>query len=247
MRGERLTRLWLPLSETISGIAFPRPSASRILHSRWFRQIAEVLRYAGKESFMRLIHSSRRERAAAQTGCLHRRIPMSGMPKSSQDQPLPASDLLSLDEARNRLAVIWMGGGGIFIIILVLQCLLNVYDDKVQEVWGWALPTIMPTLGMIVAVLGYTALDPYASGTVVRRSFFRAAWWLSLFYISLVLLTVLIQPFAPPAKDYHLGSMHLSNLWLGPVQGLVATALGVLFVSKRKPNEETDSSKRPTV
>ena len=91
----------------------------------------------------------------------------------------------------------------------------------------------MPTLGMVVSVLGYTALDPTVSEAVVRKSFLSVAWWLSAFYLALILLTILIQPFtaAEPAQ-----LMRLSNLWLGPVQGLVASALGVLFVSKRKRN-----------
>jgi hypothetical protein len=110
--------------------------------------------------------------------------------------------------------------------------LLGTFGDKVQEVWGWALPTIIPTLAMIVTVLGYTALDPSTSTAIVRRSFFRISWWLSLFYLLLILLTILIQPFLSSMND-RLQAMRISNLWLGPIQGLVASSLGVLFVTKR--------------
>lgn len=75
-------------------------------------------------------------------------------------QPLPTADLLPLEIARNSLFVVSAAGTGPFILILVVQSLLGTFGDKVQEVWGWALPTIMPTLAMIVTVLGYTALDP---------------------------------------------------------------------------------------
>lgn len=146
--------------------------------------------------------------------------------------PVPAADLLPLDKARNSLVVVWTVGSGPFILILVVQSLIGTFGDKVQDVWGWALPTIMPTLAMIVTVLGYTALDPYSSLTVVRRSFFRVSWWLSLFYLLLILLTILIQPFLPSISA-RLQAMRVSNLWLGPIQGLVASALGVLFVTKR--------------
>jgi hypothetical protein len=150
--------------------------------------------------------------------------------------PLEPADLLDLDKARNRLAGLWIFGVGLFIVILVFQSLLNRYDDKVQDVWGWALPTILPTLAMIITVLGYTALVPSTSGEVVRRSFFWIAYGLSAFYLFLVLVVVLVQPFQSPGSD-PVNAMHLSNLWLGPIQGLVASALGVLFVSKRKRGE----------
>jgi hypothetical protein len=150
---------------------------------------------------------------------------------------MPATNFLTLETARNRLAAIWLILVAPFILILVLQSLIGVYGDKVQEVWGWALPTILPTLGMIITVLVYTALDPSASAAVVRRSFFRISCGASLFYLLLVLLTVLIQPYLP-ATAARVNAMRLSNLWLGPIQSSVASALGVLFVSKKPAVQE---------
>jgi len=144
---------------------------------------------------------------------------------------LPPDKLVPLDHVRTRLAILWLGTAGAIILTLVIQSLRQVYGTSVQEVWGWILPTLMPTLGLIVTVLGYTALDRRVIETVVRRSFFVLAFWLSASYLFLVLLTILIQPFT--AAD-PVGLMRMSNLWLGPFQGLVASALGVLFVSKRR-------------
>ena len=47
-----------------------------------------------------------------------------------------------------------------------------------------------------------TALDPVFSASVVRRVFFNIAFWLSTLYLTLVLLTTLVQPIAAnaPAK-----------------------------------------------
>jgi hypothetical protein len=144
---------------------------------------------------------------------------------------LPPDKLVPLDHVRTRLAILWLGTAGAIVLTLVIQSLRQVYGTSVQEVWGWILPTLMPTLGLIVTVLGYTALDRRVIETVVRRSFFVLAFWLSASYLFLVLLTILIQPFT--AAD-PVGLMRMSNLWLGPFQGLVASALGVLFVSKRR-------------
>lgn len=142
--------------------------------------------------------------------------------------------ILPLDVARARLTSVWFIGAGITIVLVVLQSLLGHYGNKTQEAWGWLLPTVMPTLTLIVTVLGYTALDPAFAKTFVRRTFLRVAIWLSILYLFLVLLTVAIQPFVSLDPTRALDLMRMSNLWLGPLQGLTASALGVLFVSKKE-------------
>jgi len=148
---------------------------------------------------------------------------------SADKLKIAESRLMSLDSVRSRLAVVWLGGGSVIFLLVVLQSLLGKFGDKTQEAWGWLLPTILPTLGMIITVLGYTALDPLRSRSFVRKDFFRVAFGLSMLYMVLILLTILVQPLttADPVQ-----LMHTSNLWLGPCQGLVASALGVLFASR---------------
>jgi hypothetical protein len=147
---------------------------------------------------------------------------------------VPSNKLIPLDNVRVRLAIVWLTGGCLVLVTLAIQSLLHAYGTLTQEAWGWFLPTLTPTLGMIITVLGYTALDPLASGSVVRRAFFLIAFSLSVFYLALVSLTVFIQPFASSTPEERISLMRTSNLWLGPVQGAVASALGVLFVSKQK-------------
>ena len=159
------------------------------------------------------------------------------MPKApvARKKHMPSADLSSLDDVRTWLAAIWLGGCALILLIVVLQSLLGKFGGQTQDAWGWLLPTIMPTLSMIIAVLGYTAMDPNRSESVVRKSFSRIATYLSTLYLVLILMTILVQPLTsvPPQE-----LMNLSNLWLGPFQGLVASALGVLFVSKQpKPDE----------
>jgi hypothetical protein len=160
------------------------------------------------------------------------------------DQPNPESRLhqmsiardrkvISLDAVRGALAKVWVIGAGFVIVILVLQSLFGRFGDKTPDAWGWLLPTVMPTLLLIITVLGYTALTPAFSRSVVRRDFFRVACWLSIGYLMLVALTVLVGPFAAADGTAMVRLMQMSNLWLGPLQGLVASALGVLFVSKQ--------------
>ena len=157
-----------------------------------------------------------------------------GTPASA---PLVA-EVIPMDSVRNRLATVWLAGAGLVVIVVVLESLLDRFDDKTQDAWGWLLPTIMPTLGLIITVLGYTALDPVFSSSVVRKTFFRIAMVLSIAYLGLVALTVLIAPFAVTTGAEMVNLMHTSNLWLGPGQSLVASALGVLFVTKREVKDD---------
>lgn len=156
---------------------------------------------------------------------------LAAMPATANDD----DQMLSLDRVRTLMAALWLGLGITIFLIVVLQSLLGKFGTDTQNAWGWLLPTIMPTLGMIVTVLGYTALDPNFSKTVVRKSFFWVAFALSAIYLLLILMTIAIQPFVPSRNPIEL--MHTSNRWLGPIQGLVASALGVLFVSKQKKAE----------
>ena len=148
----------------------------------------------------------------------------------------PEGGLQPLDLVRTRLAALWFAGACLVLSLVVLQTLNGRYGDHIQEAWTWLMPNLMPTMGTILAGLGYTALDPHRSRTVVRSSFYRLAFWLSSFYLALVLLTILIAPTRPEGVTGKgaVELMHTANLWLGPLQGLVATALGVLFASKQK-------------
>ena len=156
-------------------------------------------------------------------------------PGPAPRKKISSADLSPLDQVRTRLAAIWLGGCSLILLIVVMQSLLGKFGGQTQDAWGWLLPTIMPSLSMIIAVLGYTAMDPNRSASVVRKSFYQIAQYLSVLYLILILLTILVQPLtAVPPQEL----MNLSNLWLGPFQGLVASALGVLFVSKQpKPGE----------
>lgn len=155
-------------------------------------------------------------------------------------QPSQAdAELVPLERVRTRMASLWLIGGLLILFVLVFQSLMGRYGGKVAEVWGWLLPTLMPTLTMILTVLGYSALSAALSGVIVRRDFFTIAFWLSAFYLTLVALTILIQPWAATTPDEALALMQMSNLWLGPMQGLVSAVLGVLFVTRQKPSATT--------
>jgi cytochrome bd-type quinol oxidase subunit 2 len=144
---------------------------------------------------------------------------------------------IPLEQARNSLAKVWFIGAGIVFFILVLQSILGKYEGSLQEVWAWFVPTVLPTLALMLGVIGASALTEDQDRRKVKEFFFTLSKYLSLFYLLILTATILLEPFSntPGIKLYN-----LSNYWLGPIQGLVVAAISVLFASQDK-----DAGARP--
>ena len=147
--------------------------------------------------------------------------------------------LIRLEKARWRLAVIWFSSCGLIFLILVAQSIGGAYGDQLQRAWGWALPNFLPTLALMVSVFTADALTPLSgAATYVRKNFCYLAIGLSIFYILLILISLVAQPLvgeiidAPDLITARLKFLEMSNMWLAPLQGLVIASLGVLFFLK---------------
>lgn len=149
-----------------------------------------------------------------------------------------AVNMVALEHARWRLGTVWFLGSGVVFILLVIQSLTGAYGERTQGVWGWALPNFLPTLMLMLGVFAGTALTDEAESDRmrVRNSFLILATGLSAFHLLCLLLTLLIQPFIPALSNGTVRDpmeiFETSNLWLGPMQGLVGGAIGALFFSK---------------
>ena len=162
------------------------------------------------------------------------------------------SGMISLEKARYRLARLWFIGVGIIFLLLVVQSFSNVYEGRLDEVWSWALPTVIPTISLILSVLGANAIEQVGVSStdtgMLRRRFYTIVYWLSVFYLLLILVTILLQPIAVfmNANDQFsaVDVLRRSQLWLSPVQGLVISAMGILFFSKKfAPSQNTEKNK----
>ncbi len=138
------------------------------------------------------------------------------------------SERTDVARGQRQLAAVWLTGGGVLFLLMIGQTMLGRYGAQTARAWSWLLPTVLPTLSLIVGAVAYEARRSPASATVDRFAY-RVAFWLSVAYLALVLVTQLGQPVTGLSP---LAMMDLSNLWLGPVQGLVGIALGVFFVSR---------------
>jgi len=141
---------------------------------------------------------------------------------------------IPLEQARNSLAKVWFIGAGLVFLILVVQSILGKYEGSLQEVWAWFVPIVVPTLSLMLGVMGATALTEGGDKRRVKNFFYKLSSQLSLFYLSILTATILLEPFSntPGVKLYS-----LSNYWLGPIQGLVVAAISILFASQDKDEQ----------
>jgi hypothetical protein len=111
------------------------------------------------------------------------------------------------------------------------------YGGRETEAWGWFTPNIVPTIGLILATLATTASGKDAGDKQVSIFFFLITLLLSLLYVVVFDLIFFLEPLvdAPPLEIFK-----RSSLFLGIIQGLVTTTLGVFFIRNAKSGNDDD-------
>lgn len=139
------------------------------------------------------------------------------------------SDTVSLKRCRQIVATVWCVGAGVPLLILVVQSLIGHFGGSTRDVWAWYLGCVLPTVGLIGAVLGAGALQPHTQNNrSVDAFFYKWAIGLSVVYLGCIWLVVFIAPI----RQLDEGLLELARdaaVWLAPLQGLVTAALGVVF------------------
>jgi hypothetical protein len=67
--------------------------------------------------------------------------------------------MIPIEDVRSGLFLVWSFGAGIPLLILILQSLAGRYGAEVQSVWSWFIPTVVPSISLMLGVLGATALS----------------------------------------------------------------------------------------
>lgn len=147
---------------------------------------------------------------------------------------------ISTAASKRHLATLWFIGSGALFFLVLVQTSLNVYGDKNGEVFTWLLPTIMPSLSLVVGALvldwakGQHAVPPLSS------YLFQATFWLSAGYLASVLAVFLLRPLSTLEP---IQILRQANIWLGPFQGLVSATMGAFFSNSAQ--ERTTSGTTP--
>jgi hypothetical protein len=133
---------------------------------------------------------------------------------------------VSIRYCKRQLARLWFAGAGIVSLLVLLQSLHGRYGAEVAQAWSWLLPTLVPTLSLIIGQRVFDAVQS-TPDRATDRFLYRLTASLSSVYLLAVLLVVLLQPLSTPGP---IELMVQSNVWLGPMQGLVIAPMGAFFV-----------------
>ncbi len=137
---------------------------------------------------------------------------------------------ISFSKGQQRIAILWFCGGGLAMIILIAQSIAGTWGTWVSDAWSWLLPTILPTLTLIVTTVVVESTQQRTSRTEVNSFAYYLCLGLSAFYLICV-VTILIAVNFVQTKPLEL--MKMSSLWLAPLQGLLSGIIGVFFVKQR--------------
>jgi hypothetical protein len=137
---------------------------------------------------------------------------------------------ISLFNAKRRLVALWFVLSAVIFGLIVFHTISGGFEGKSNEVWEWLLPNIAPALLLILVFFLYDLdSDSNCNPRLAPRFLYMLAFGLSLAYLLAVLIVILLQPIS------HFSGMTLmrgSNLLLGPFQGLVCAAVGLLFMQR---------------
>jgi hypothetical protein len=137
------------------------------------------------------------------------------------------SKMVSTYLCKKHLALIWFIGGIFLFLLFALQSILGKYGNGTAEAWNWFLPSIMPSLSLVLGVIVLDVARGGSKKTKIDRFIYHLVFFLSIIYLLLVVSIPLLQPLTGTDP---LELMKRSNLWLAPFQGLVSAGLGIFFV-----------------
>lgn len=146
---------------------------------------------------------------------------------------------ISIIKIQNQLQLIWYIGAAVLFLILVASTFSEAFvtttiegpKQQADKVWAWFIPLICPTLILIAATAFANAKTTGRNTKTIKTSFGRFVQYLSLFYLLMLTLIVAGWPLLP--QENPLDTITLSNYFLGPIQGLVVTCVGNIFIQSR--------------
>jgi hypothetical protein len=149
-------------------------------------------------------------------------------------------DRVPMKRCQRRIVLTWAVGVLPASAILMAQALWNTYGEKTVGVIEWFLPSVMPTLLLVIGVVANSELDDTKKQRPASVSvfFFRLTMGISVVYLLVLTAAVLISPLVP-GVDARIATMHRSSLLLGPLQGLVSATLGVFFATSQRHEPTT--------
>jgi len=138
--------------------------------------------------------------------------------------------------AQKRISRLWLISSFIIILMFVIFSITSRFGNKEEDAWQWLLQQLIPILTLIISTF-VNSSQTEETEKKVKLFHFKIAFYLSLGYFLLLIITIFSMPFA--AKYSQISGYDLlkkSSLYLLPFLGLVTAALGMFF-SKDERNE----------
>lgn len=133
--------------------------------------------------------------------------------------------VISFSQAKKKMAVVWLlFSAAIFTLFIILT--ITKFGEESQVAWNWLLPSILPTLSLIIGILVTDAKTNTPEEHKVNKFYYYLALGFSIFYLSLLFCLILFHGKFPIGIDE---MFRRSNLFLAPIQGLVSAVIGIFY------------------
>jgi len=136
---------------------------------------------------------------------------------------------LPLVACQKRLLTVWGVLGGLALAVVVFQVMPGgVYEAHRAEVLDWFLPTVVPTLTLMIGAVVALGMAPDQSATVDGLTY-RLALWLSVVYLVVVIVALLMYAQSrSPVAD-----LKGSAAVVAAIYSLVGITLGAMFGTRK--------------
>ena len=145
---------------------------------------------------------------------------------------------ISLETARTKLISIWLSGAGLALLLLIFQTLNKTFEKTTetdlesfaQQVWGWFIPLLFPTLSLMLGSLAIKASTEADDSIIVNKKTYRICLSISIVYLLILLFHIYFWPlfnYKDPMKLFA-----TANFYLGPLQGITVMLISMLFNKK---------------
>jgi len=141
--------------------------------------------------------------------------------------------MIDYEVAKWRLGLTWFVICGLLVLLVFVQMMLNKYGSRSEEFWSWLLPNFLPTLTLMATVF-FADTPPSSAQRTVKKSIYRFALSISVFYLFLIILLILSEPLVHDLTGSTIFDViDRTGFILSPIQGLASLALGYFFVKKK--------------
>ncbi len=139
--------------------------------------------------------------------------------------------VIAFFKAQKRISVLWFVFSAIIFLLVFIQTIIGEKfdDESVKAVWKWVASFIIPTLSLILSAFfaQFGSLLPKKEN--IGKFYYLLVFWLSFFYLFIVILVILIEPLIETPFVKIIDS---SSYYLTPLQSLVNIAIGYFFIKR---------------